>query len=252
MHPILFSIGNINFYSYGLMAGIAFLAFSGITILLAKKQKLYFFQLFDRLIILFFAGLLGARLLYGFIYYDEFSNWYEIFYLWQGGMISYGGIFAVLFLAYFVFKENRLKWFDIFAVSFLLGVFFWRMGCFLAGDHPQVTSNAFYAINGEFPAILLESILGLIGFVLFYFLYKKIKIKPGLTFFMVLGYYGLVRAFVDNYRIDPMILGFRTGQIVGFILVVVEIIGIIIVGKRSKRSVKQLKFKEKNDKKNLR
>lgn len=234
MHPILFTVGKVNFYSYGLMAGIAFLVFSAITINLAKKEKLYFNELFDRLIILFFGALIGARIIYAIVYYYQFSSWYEIFYFWQGGMVSFGGMLGVIILTLLMFKKDRFRWLDIFTVGFLAGLFFWRLGCFLAGDHLVVASNAFFAVNGLFPAILFESILGLIGFIIFYFLLFKLKKHPGMIFFMGIIYYGLVRIAVDNYRIDSMIMGLRTGQIAGIALVILGIIGIILIRKNHK------------------
>lgn len=232
MYPILFSIKGVNFYSYGLMVALSFLATASLMLYLAKKQKLYSLVLFDQLILLFFAGLIGARLLYFILYYNQFSHWYEIFYFWQGGMVSFGGFAGVLLLAAYFFRKNLLSWFDIIAVSFLLGLFFWRMGCFLAGDHPQVVSDSFLAIQGGFPSILLESLFGLLGLGIFYHLYQQLKSRPGLIFFMVMIYYGLLRMILDQFRIDPMIWGLRTGQLTGIALVIVGIIAIIILRRK--------------------
>jgi len=233
MYPILFSIGKVNFYSYGLMASLAFFAGVILIVNLSRKSKLYYPELFDHLLLLFICAIVGARISYFITYISQFSHWYEIFYLWNGGMISYGGMAGVIIASYYIFKKNRFKWFDIISVSFLIGMFFWRIGCFLSGDHLQVAYNGFFSISGEFPAILIESILGLIGFILFYFLiYPKIKIKAGLTFFWVLFYYGLIRIFVDNFRIDPTLLELRTGQIVGIGLVVAGLIGIMMLRKK--------------------
>ena len=250
MHPILFSIKGINFYSYGLMASLAFFVFSLIFIAIAKREKLYFKTLFDWLIYLFIFALFGARLLYFIVYHNQFENWYEFFYIWNGGMISFGGIIAVIIGALIAFKKNKLKWLDIFAVSFLAGLFFWRMGCFLAGDHPQVLYNGIIALNGEFPAILLESLSGLVGFVFFYWFYNKIKKLAGLTFFMVLIYYGLARFILDNYRLDPEMWGLKTGQITGIGLVIIGLIGIIFL---SLNGIKKMKAKRSgNGKKHIR
>jgi len=232
MYPILFSVGKVNFYSYGLMAALAFFAMSGIVIYLSKKENLYSTNLFDKLILLFLAALAGARISFFVVYHEQFSRWTDIFMFWQGGMISYGGIVGVIVLAMFMFRKNILAWLDILSVGFLAGLFFWRMGCFLAGDHPQIVSNAFYAIQGEFPAILLESLLGLLGFVLFYIIYTKFTQKIGMIFFEVLIYYGLARILVDHFRIDAMILGFRSGQIAGIALAIAGVIGIIVLRNR--------------------
>lgn len=232
MRPVLFSIGNINFYSYGLMAGLAFLVFTIITLRLAKFEKIYFNELFDRLIVLLFGALIGARIVYIIAYYYQFNNWYEMFYFWQGGLVSFGGMFGVIVLTLVLFKKDKLKWLDIFMLGFLAGLFFWRMGCFLAGDHPTILSNSFFAINGFFPAILFESLLGLLGFTILYFLYFKLKKFPGIIFFLGICYYGAVRIFVDAFRVDAIYLGLKTGQITGIMLVIAGIVGIILINRR--------------------
>ncbi|OGD65551.1 hypothetical protein A3F08_02670 [Candidatus Berkelbacteria bacterium RIFCSPHIGHO2_12_FULL_36_9] len=233
MYPILFSIGGVNFYSYGLLASIAFFSGALLIINLAKKNKLYYPQLFDHLLWLFLAALFGARLSYFIVYNNQFNYWYEFFYLWNGGMISYGGMLGVLLAAVYIFKKDRLKWLDIIGLAFLLGVFFWRIGCVLTGDHPQIPYSGFLSINGEFPAILIESLLGIIGFAIFFKLFDKLKKIPGLVFFQIILFYGLVRIFVDNFRIDPEMIGLSTGQVVGMLLVVAALIGIILIRKKS-------------------
>jgi len=227
MFPILFSIGKINFYSYGLMASIAFLATTGVTLLIAKKQNQYSDVLFDQLILVFIFALIGARLGYFILYSNQFLHWYEVFYPWQGALLSFGGIIGAIIGIIIIFNRNALKWLDIVGVSFLAGLFFWRMGCFLAGDHEQVASNAIWAINGQFPAILVEALSGLVGFSIFYFLYNKICKYYGMTFYLVIIYYGLVRLFVDGYRMDPMIYGLKTGQFTGLAFILIGLTAII-------------------------
>lgn len=211
------------------MASFAFLSGAIFIMQMARQQKLYYDKLFDHLILLFFTAIIIARLSYFVIYNYQFEHWYQIFYLWNGGMTSYGGILGALLFALYIFRKNRLVWLDMTSVGFLLGTFFWRIGCFLSGDHTQVFSNSIIAINHQFPAILLESILGLVGFILFFNIYQRINKKIGITFFLILGYYGIIRIIVDQFRIDPMLWGLRSGQVLGICLVMGAIIGIIIL-----------------------
>ena len=235
MYPVLFTIGSVNFYSYGLMASLAFLATLAITMKFAKDQNIYNEKILDKLLIMFLAGLIGARISYFIMYYNQFTNWYDVFIPWQGALISYGGIIGVIIAAFVIFKKETFKWLDMIAVGFMLGLFFWRMGCFLAGDHPQIASSAFYAIKGEFPAILIESISGLVGFILFYNIYPKLKANYGLIFFLVILFYGVIRVFVDNFRVDAIYFGLRSGQIVGIILAIIGAVGIIALDIKKKR-----------------
>jgi len=236
LYPILFSIGKVNFYSYGLMAGLAFLATSLVITYYAKKEKLFFDELFDRLVICFIAALLIARLSYFIVYFNQFEHWYDFFTIWEVGMISYGGILGAFVSYAILFRKNMWQWLDYLAIAYLLGLFFWRIGCFLAGDHPQVAYNGFLAIKGEFPAILIESLSGLIGFIIISQAYKKLKIIHGLTFFVVILYYGIIRIIVDQFRLDPMLWGLRTGQIVGIAFAVMGIIGIIMLALKRRKN----------------
>ena len=240
MYPILFSIGKINFYSYGLMAGIAFLASSLVIVAFAKKEKLFFEALFDRLIICFIAGIVVARLSYFIVYFNQFQHLYDFFTVWEVGMISYGGILGGLIAYILFFRKNLWRWLDFLAIGFTLGLFFWRMGCFLSGDHPQVNYTGLIAINGEFPAILIESLSGFLGFGIFTQIYKKIGKYCGITFFAVLAYYGFMRILVDHFRIDPLLWGLKTGQIVGIIFALVGIIGIIVLSIKRRKNAKPI------------
>lgn len=237
MKPILFNVGNYHIYSYGFFAGLAFI-FGFLSVeKLSKYKKIYEDSLYFKLLILTILSMIFARISFYVFYSDQFNNWTQMFYFWQPGLTSFGGIIGAAFAINILFKNNKIKWFDIFSISFLLGLFFWRIGCFLSGDHPQVLSNAWYSIDGELPVILLESILGLIGYFIFLKLYRITKYADGIYFFAVIAYYGVIRLFVDQFRLDPPgPFELHWGQIIGIIFVIISLIGIIMlkIAKRGK------------------
>lgn len=228
MYPILLSIYGINFYTYGFFASLSFIAGWLVLSLLAKHEKLTDQQLFDKIFWVIIAALLGARLSYLLIYWQQFDHWWQFFYVGHGGLTSYGGMFGALIIFILLFKNNLWKWLDTLALSFLLGLFFWRIGCTLISDHPAQASSWWWAINGQIPVIFLESLSGLLGFFIFLWLKNKFSLKPGWIFWLVFSYYGLVRMLVDHWRIDPnIIFNLHLGQIIGFLMLVTGLLAII-------------------------
>jgi phosphatidylglycerol:prolipoprotein diacylglycerol transferase len=227
MYPILFSLGKISFYSYGFFVSIAFLA-SFIIIYQLNNKKITAENLIDKLFIVLVAGIIGARLVYVALYPEFISHWWQALYFWQGGLVSYGGIFGGLLAYIFIFKKDLCKNLDILSVGFLIGLFFWRIGCTLAGDHPTMFSHSWFSINGTIPVPLFESLSGLIGFILASIFYKKKILASGILFFITFFYYGLIRFIIDRWRIDEYIGNYTIGQITGLIIMIVSTVSLII------------------------
>lgn len=227
MHPILFSIYKLNFYSYGLFAAISLIAAYFMMKYLAQKRKLPTDKLLDNVLWVFAMGVILARIVYFIVYYNQFQSFWQLFYIWQGGLVSFGGIIGGLIAFVFLFRKNLLKWLDILAVSFLLGLFFWRIGCTLAGDHPAIYSNLWFAINHQIPITIFESIAGLLGFLIAYYFFNR-KIITGIIFFATIGYYGLIRIIIDQWRLENTIIyNLHWGQIMGIIMLIVSTLAII-------------------------
>src|SRR3990167_8507296 len=173
MAPILFSIGKINFYTHGLLIALGAVVGGGISFSLAKKKRLKRKFLLDALIYSIFAGIVGARLTYIILYYGQFTNWQEVFFIQDGGLVSFGGIFFGFLTGYFLLKkrrENILAWFDLGIISLFYGWTIGRIGCFLAGDIPGIESSSVIALNRQIPVALLEAAwVFILGSLLLYF-----------------------------------------------------------------------------------
>lgn len=229
MRPILFSINGINFYSYGFFVAVSFFLCYSIMEYAAKKNKLNIDLLFEKMLIVLFSGIIGARILYVILYYDQFVSIFDMFKIWQGGMVSFGGIIGGFIALVIIFRKNLLAYLDAFGLAFIGAAAVWRIGCFMAGDHPQIYSNAWYAINHEMPAILFEIICSAIGFIIAYIIFNKKIIHTGYLFFCIFAWYGLSRIFVDQFRIDDIYLGLKSGQWAGIFMVLVATIGITLI-----------------------
>lgn len=83
------------------------------------------------------GGLLGGRLMYIILNFDFFlQNPKEMFMLWRGGLVWYGGFLAGVFSALLYLKAHKaplLRTLDIVAPYAALGQSIGRIGCFLNG-----------------------------------------------------------------------------------------------------------------------
>ena len=220
MYPIFFSIGPLSLHSYGLFVALSFFVTIWIFYLLTKRGKLWEENIFERMIFVLIFVIVFARLAFFIAYYhDYYSHWYEFFYIWQGGLVSYGGILGMILGFILLFRKNLLRYLDILAVSVLAGGIFWRIGGILSGSY-ETLSN--------FPAVELEILFLAIGFGLFYFLYNKKILFSGKVFFLVLIYYGLIRLILDYWREYPhSLIDLNIGQWFGIVLIVIGAIGMI-------------------------
>lgn len=226
MYPILFSIGKINIYTHGLLIAIGILFGGYIIFYLAKKAQLSRKFLFNLLVYSLFAGIIGARIAYVMLYYYQFSNWHEMFFIWYGGLVSFGGIILGFLAAGIILKkhhQNILQWFDIGMIGLLFAWTFGRIGCLLTGDVPGVGSSVWPAIWGHIPVALFEAIWSFVlGGILFYLLcFKKefvSKLGSGILFFGGLAGYTLGRFIIDFWRQEPVFFILKGGQIVSLII----------------------------------
>jgi phosphatidylglycerol:prolipoprotein diacylglycerol transferase len=137
MIPILFHIGSIPIYSFGVMAAMGFLAANFVLTSETRRRGLDS-GLADSLVVFgAIAGFAGARI------YDAIDNWQNyaahplsvIFsgsgFVWYGGLI--GGIISTWLVARY-YKTPLLTVFDISVAPLVLGMAFGRMGCLLSGD----------------------------------------------------------------------------------------------------------------------
>jgi phosphatidylglycerol:prolipoprotein diacylglycerol transferase len=138
MHPVLFHIGSLPVYSYGLMLSIAILVGWQLTVRLAAKyDDLPEDAVSTACLLAALAGLLGGRLLYVAVNPELLeeggTRWFE---LTSGGSMAFGGFFGGLAAAavYARIKGMSLTALaDDAAPGLALGTMFTRIGCYLYG-----------------------------------------------------------------------------------------------------------------------
>jgi phosphatidylglycerol:prolipoprotein diacylglycerol transferase len=226
MFPILFSVGSLTIHSYGAFIALGYLSTVFITNRLAARAGLppSFFTAtcFYALI----AGLLGSRLLFVATQWTYFSvHKEEMFLIWQGGMVFYGGFiagFAAALINIWLAKLSYWACLDILAVALPVGQAFGRLGCFAAGCcHGSACALPWaVTIDSELVDASLRGIpihpvqiyeLGLLLFLALglYIVWRRGAIAGTVTLLYCAGY-SILRFFIENFRGDN-VRGFVRG-----------------------------------------
>ncbi|MBF0203139.1 MAG: prolipoprotein diacylglyceryl transferase [Desulfamplus sp.] len=218
MHPVLFKFGSITLYTYGLFVALGFLAAVTFASQRAKRYGIVQDEMADLFFLILITSIIGARLLYVILNFNEFSSDpFSVFKIWNGGLVFYGGFIVALLSAFIFVKKKKLplgKTADIIAPAIALGHAIGRIGCFFAGCCYGQQCDLPWAVTFEDPASLAPLHVALhptqlyevvANFTLFFILLsvdKKKKID-GIIFWFYIFFYGLLRAFIETFRGDP-------------------------------------------------
>lgn len=259
MHREIFNLGALSITSWGVMLAIAFIVGIWLSDRRAGKYNIPRPIIADLSFVVIVSSVIGGRVAYvieNFSYYLEKPG--EIFKVWEGGMILYGGIgLAVLCGIIFLKKKHIsiLAVMDVMAPSIALGLGFGRIGCFLNGccfgkptslpwgvtfptDSPA--GWAFTSPTCVHPTQIYESIIGFCLFGVLLLLEKRFfatkRQGSGYLFWILLGLYAIWRFFIDfvrYYESNAFVIGKLThGQVVSVCILVGAIIAILVIGKR--------------------
>lgn len=214
MKNIIFSIGPLTIYGYGLMIGLGVLLCILMGMMRAKKYGLKEEAVIDIAIYGLIIGFLGAKLLFVIVEWKDFiANPMSV--LGTEGFVVYGGISAGVAAAIVYCRLKKLiflEYFDLLSASIALAQGFGRIGCFLAGCcYGRETDSVLGVV---FPAgcmapagvkVLPTQLFSSAGdFVIMAFLiwhYKRRK-YVGDTGFLYMLVYGIGRFFIEMLRND--------------------------------------------------
>ena len=150
MHPILFKIGLVNVYAYGLMVAVGFCIASSFIYRRVNEFGLDRENILDLFLLVLIGGILGARLVYilsNLPYY--LSRPLEIFNLSKGGLVWYGGFAGGLLAALFYTRKQKIDFWnaaDLAAPYIALAQSLGRVGCFLNGCCFGMQTKAPFAV----------------------------------------------------------------------------------------------------------
>jgi phosphatidylglycerol---prolipoprotein diacylglyceryl transferase len=181
----------------------------------------------------------GARLYFVAFEYEYFlRNPSEIYKIWNGGLSIYGAlIVGILFTFFWTRKKaySAKQLLDLLALSLPLAQATGRLGNFINQEafgrptdvpwkmyvSPEYRPQAFALQEFYHPAFLYESLL----MVAVYFILRKLlgRLESGVLAFCYLGFYSLIRFFIEPIRLDSVWLGtLRADQVTALIMVMVS------------------------------
>lgn len=243
MGQVILKIGSLNFYTHGTFLVMAVVVTSLLMYWLAKRSGRNLEPVFDLAVFSLLSGIIFARITYFIIYRAQFTTWTEIFRIWEGGLVSWGGFVAglICFLIIVkIYKEPTPVWLDILGISALAGIAIGRIGSFLSGELAGKPSSLPIAIRGALPMTLIEALIMFMAFFVFLVIFLKRKIiSEGHYFIFILLFYAFVRFILDFWRVDNIVwLGLTYGQIVSSVLIIfltIYIITRVFISKKGAR-----------------
>src|SRR3954451_10230246 len=255
MHPILFEIGGVPVYTYGVLLAAAYLSGLPFALMRARARGLNPERVMDLGIWIIISALAGAKLLLLVVEHDTFSsNPAQLLTLLRSGGVFYGGLIAAVAVALWYLRKHRMPMWsvtDVFAPGIALGHVIGRMGCFFAGCcfgrpttvpwaitfHSEAAAqNAGTLLNVPLhPTQLYEAGAELLILVVLLATERKGKLFPGRTFWGYMFLYAVSRFVIEFYRGDPRgsVGMLTTSQFVSVILAPLAIIMLVALRRGS-------------------
>jgi len=230
VRPVLFWIPpGLPIYSYGVMLGLSLVVGWYITLGLCEKDGMDRELMGRCYVFTAVSAVIGSRLLYIFTNLDRIDSFFDIFKVWQGGLVAYGGFLGGLVGSTIFCKRKGIRllaWADCAVPSLCSGLAITRVGCLLFGcdfgkpwegkwaiQFPKgapawnqqlheklITADALKSLPVH-PTQIYESINGivLLGMLFLVRKYRKFSGEMFVAFFM--GYAPL-RYIVETLRAD--------------------------------------------------
>ena len=245
MHPLLFEISLfgvvIPFHTYGLMIAIGFLLGIATVRKLSQKSGMNADDNADLAFWLLVYGFLGSRILFIITRISYFIDHpADMFKVWEGGLVFFGGLILSTAYAFYHFKKHKLnpwRMIDVLSPGLVIAHAFGRLGCFAAGccygrvtDLPWGVSLQSELIDDSLRGIPIHPVqlyeFGAL-LILYFGLLRVFKTKQmdgqvGLTYFMT---YPIIRSVIEIFRGDSI-----RGFVIDGILSTSQFISILVFG----------------------
>jgi phosphatidylglycerol:prolipoprotein diacylglycerol transferase len=241
VHPILFELGPVTIYSYGVLLAAAYLLGLWMAARRAKAAGLDSNRVLDLGIWVIIAALVGAKALLFVVDFEHFtSSWQEFTSLLRSGGVFYGGLIAAVVVCIYQLRKHRLPLWtsgDLFAPGIALGYMVGRLGCLLAGccygrptdvpwavtfTDPVANINVGTPLNVPLhPTQIYESLAGLVILVVLLVLERRGRAFAGRTFWLFVLLYSVSRFVIEFFRGDDrgLVLGLlSTSQFISVVL----------------------------------
>lgn len=261
LDPVVFSIGSIKIYWYGIITALAFLV---IIIGILKNSDKYGLKqddLIDLILITTPVGIVCARIFYVLVNWDYYRNdLSEIYRIWHGGLAIYGGVIGGIITIYIFCRRRKistLKLLDHVVVYLVLGQVIGRWGNFVNqelfgpntdlpwGMTGNIIKNTISNFPSQFPGVdpnlpvhplfLYESLWNLAAFFILIWFRKRKKVD-GEVFSLYMVSYGMARFVIDSLRFDLKVGNINVNRVIGILFAITFII--IFIARRIRQKGK--------------
>ena len=248
--PYSFTVFGFEIYFYGVIIAAAFILAALFCARKAAEFGLTSDDLFDLVIWLIPACIIGARLYYVLFKLDYFiANPSKIFSVRDGGLAIYGGIIAGVITGIIWSRMKKIPVFavgDLAAFGLLIGQAVGRWGNFINREAFGAVTDVFcrmgLTLPGQetmyvHPTFLYESLWNLAGLIILCVLSKLGKRKyDGQFFWSYILWYGLGRAWIEGLRTDSLYIGstdIRVSQLLAAVSALAALIVLIVNAKKA-------------------
>lgn len=252
MHPVLIRLGPFTIHTYGFLIAIGFLIGLWLAMRQGKKDGIPVNKILDLGFYMLLAAIVGSRLFFILINFSHYAqNPADIFKIWEGGLVFYGGVLLALPTAIWYMKKNGMgiwKTADIFAPSIAIGHVFGRLGCLAAGccygrtaetlpwgivfTDPECLAPTNLLLH---PTQLYESAGELLNFFILITL-RKYKSFNGQLFMMYLILYAILRFIIEFFRGDVargfLISNLSVSQGISILMFLAGVAGLMILRRK--------------------
>ena len=192
-------------------------------------------------------AIICARIYYCIFDWKSVGGFLGVFRIWEGGIAIYGALIGAIATAYVICRKrklNTLNVFDACVPGLLIGQIIGRWGNFFNAEVYGHETSTFFAMTingakGVHPLFLYEGIWNFTGLILL-LIFRDKKHADGQVFFFYIFWYSLGRLFLEGMRnteyilyLIPNVLGIS--QVVAFLGIVLGIVGMVFLEKRSKK-----------------
>ena len=230
------NIGPIAIQLWGLLVAVGLLLALLLAVKEAKLRKMDTERFFDLFIIVFVAGLIGARLMYCIEHYDVFlAEPFKIINILEGGLNFYGGFLLAGLASWLYVRIKKLKFWkmaDVIAPGLALAIGIGRIGDYLSGSIVGARTNCFLGsyYNGDLrhePSLYLI-INALILFIALQLIKPFVRKKEGVLAYLFVVWYAVARLILDftrntdiTYLAEPRFFYLTLSQWISVVLIVV-------------------------------
>ena len=266
MDRIAFSLFGIDVNWYGLIITCGMILAVLYALWHAKHEGVKSDHIIDLALALIFCGVIGARLYYVIMEFDQYlvsggtflqnlgGTLYNCIAIWNGGLAIYGGIIAGFLAALAVARAKRIPFpviADIAGPAVMVGQIIGRWGNFVNVEAYGAETTlpwrmgVLYSFNDGVsfvsekfvhPTFIYESLWNLLGLILITYFYKKKKFH-GQMFLTYMTWYGFGRMLIEGLRADSLYVGsIRISQLVGFVTFIVGAVLLTVYLRRVKKT----------------